>query len=218
MTQNTESHVVRAAEYLAACETKALDTQAELIEAQRRCVAATPVYCPAGDCAELVAQAAAEDAVNGTRTADILRERLICERAAAEAQRTEQREAEVAAKEAAHRHAQAGAYLRAARAGFEVAIQAAARKLAGKAAHKYGQALQALLVAHEDYIVAVAVGHNNTVSGPDLLPAIPTFGANVASAFTTTGNGHVYFPAEPAVLDRANALRAQIIASHGEAE
>jgi len=215
-TPNTNSHVARAAEYLAECEGKALDTQAELIEAQRRCVAATPTYCPAGDCAELVARAAAEDAVNGTRTADILKVRLEEQRAEADAQRAGLKQAEAAAKAAGDRHAQAEAYLRAARAGFEVAIQAAARKLAAKAAAKYGQALQALLDCHEDYIVSVAVANNGCVPAHHLLPALPTFGTGVATAFTATNATHVYFPAEPPVQDRAAALRAKIVAGAAE--
>jgi hypothetical protein len=219
MTTQNNSHVAKAATYLAECEDRARATQAALIEAQRRCVAATPVYRNAGECADLIAQAAAADAVNGTRTADILRERLICERADAEARFTEQRDAEVAAKEAGEQHAQAESYVRAARAGLEAAVQEEARKLAAKAVQKYGAALNALLAAHEEYLGAAALLNNGAVSGPDLLPPLPTFGAaGVASAFTAASATHIYFPIEPVMVDRANALRAQIVAGAGQVE
>ena len=217
-TPNLNTHVARAAAYLAECEDRARATQAAMIEAQRAVVAATPTYCPAGECAELLAKAAAADAVNGTRTADALKGRLEKERADAEARFTAQREAEVAAKEAGERHAQAEAYLRAARAGFEVAVQAAARKLAAEAVKKYGTALNALLAAHGDYVVAIAAATPGGLPAGQLLPAIPTFGAEkVASAFASTDNGHVYYrQAEPAIQDRARALRAQIVAGQVE--
>lgn len=211
-TPNLNTHVARAAAYLAECERKALDSQAELIEAQRRCTEAAPVYRNAGECADLLAAAAAQDAVNGTRTAEILKARLEKQRADAEAQRATHKQAEADAQRAGERHAQAEAYLRAARAGFEVAIQAEAREIADKAAQKYGQALQALLNCHEQYLVAVAVANNNCVSGQDLLPALPTFGQTVASAFASTSATHVYFPGVPVMDDRAAALRAQLVA------
>lgn len=216
-TQNTKTPAALAAAYLAECERKALDSRAELIEAQRRCSATATARCsagPAGNCADLIARAAAADAVNGTRTAEILAARIEQQKAGADAASAKRQEAEAEAKAASEKHALAETYVRAAREAFEEAVQAQARQLAAEAVERYGTALNALLAAHEDYVVAKAAATpGGGLPAGQLLPAIPTFGAKVASAFTSIDNGNVYFPPlPPSFQDRAAALRAQIIA------
>lgn len=213
----TKTPAELAAEHLAACEAAALATQAELIAAQRKAVAAMPQIRSVEEARALLATATANDAIRGTREALALAEQFEHERRQEAELIAAQRDAEASARAVGERHADAEAALRAAQVALETEVQATASKLADDARLRYGQALQALYVTHAEYLIALFAATAGNPPQGSFLPALPHFGCVVKPPLAQVDGSHVYYADNGwAAWEEGKALRSRIIAGDVE--
>jgi hypothetical protein len=214
--QQPETPASRLVAHLQACEAHAAELQAAFVATQDAAARLAPRQArPAAEASRLIADARANDALRGTNDAAALVERFDREAKEIEAARVAQSKAEAEAKRIGQEHAQAQADVQAARTALEKFVSSEAEKHVEKARARYGEALQSLIDANEEFLVALATARGGNVPGNLLLPSLPTFGCSITSAIAQVGDGRVYFTdqvfAASTVYSKVSALRHSIL-------
>lgn len=208
-----------AAAHVAACERKANETQAALLEAQNAAVATVPQTRSSEEARTLLAAAAARDAITGGREALALDEQFEHERRTAEEQEQVHRDAASTMRAVAERHVQAEADLAAARAALEGLVTAEATKLAGEALGEYRAALRQLVKAFDSYVVAGTLARGGVWHDlPTPSGYLPTLGTQVTATVAAVEPSRIHWYYQHlygTVASLAQALRAKIIDGGG---